>query len=155
MSARCPCREYAGTLQNVDFSEIAEYCGSLLKAQQYVSFSANRKPGKSCYIYIGADCVIDTICRDKDPLWCDQSTTTDVQCEMWVCVGDHPMAATPDCWIGILQRTLAMVLPLQSYKTCLSGLRSFVSNVGLLIHWLGYCARANNHALVVCYMIAF
>ena len=84
MFARCPCREYAGTLRNVDFSEIAEYCGSLLKAQQHVSFSANRKPGKSCCIYTAADCVIGTVCHDKDPLWCDQSTTTDVKCEcLW------------------------------------------------------------------------
>ena len=138
MSARCPCREYVGMLQNVDFSEIVKYCGSLLKAQRHVSFSANRKPKKSCYIYIyiyiGADCVIDTVCHDKDPLWCDESTTTDVQCEMCVSMGDHPMAATLDCWLAIVQRTPAMVLPLQSHKTCLSGVRSFASNVGLLIH---------------------
>ena len=56
----------------------------------------------------------------------------DDRCEMWVPVGDHPMAATSDCWIAILQRTPAMVLPLQSHKTCLSGVRSFVFNIGLL-----------------------
>ena len=48
------------------------------------------------------------------------------------CPQNHLMAATPDCWIAILQRTPAMLLPLQSHKTCLSGVRSFVSNIGLL-----------------------
>ena len=73
-------------------------------------------PEELLYIYIGADCVIDTVCRDKDPLWCDQSTTTDVQCEMWVCVGDHPMAATLDCWLAIVQRTPTMCCPYKATK---------------------------------------
>ena len=36
-----------------------------------------------------------------------------------------------DALIAILQRTAAMVLPLQSHKTCVSGVRSFITNIRL------------------------
>ena len=136
MAARCCCREYAGVLRNVDFSEIVQYCGILLKAQQHISVSTSRKPGKSCSIYISADCIIKTVHHGKDPLRCDHSTTPDVRCQTMVSEGGHPVAAILDFWNAILQTTPAMELPLQSHKTCLSGVRSFFRKLLKLCRYL-------------------